>query len=146
MSESIGFDEQRRTVLRSPRRLALAGLGVVCVGLGFLGVFVPGLPTTVFLIAATYLFTRSCPWLEERLVRARVFRPFLPYVRGDRPMPTRARVVAIAMMWTAVTISVATLAIASRAFLPVCVAIVVAAVVGTVVIVRVAREVPIRRP
>jgi uncharacterized membrane protein YbaN (DUF454 family) len=139
MSEAIGAAENRISVLRSPRRLTLAALGVVCVGLAFAGVFVPGLPTTVFLIAASYLFTRSCPWLEERLVRARVFRPFLPYVRGDRPMPTRARVMAIVMMWAAVSISVATLATRERWLPSISAVILVAAVVGTIVILRVRR-------
>jgi len=42
------------------RRWLLAGAGVVAVGLGGLGVFVPGLPTTIFLIIASYCFARSC--------------------------------------------------------------------------------------
>ena len=149
MSEQIEGTETRAAVSRSPRRIVLAALGVVCVGLAFAGVFVPGLPTTVFLIAASYLFTRSCPWLEERLVHARVFRPFLPYVKGDRPMPTRARVIAIAMMWTAVSISVVTLATGDRWFPPVSVVILVAAAIGTMVVVRIRRpaalEAPVRR-
>ena len=58
-----------------PRRLLLAGAGVLAVGLAALGVVVPGLPTTVFLIAASYCFARSCPWLEERLLRNRPFAP-----------------------------------------------------------------------
>ena len=92
----------RVSMLRSPRRLLLAGLGLLCVGLALAGVFVPGLPTTVFLIAASYLFTRSCPWLEERMLGLRVFRPFVPYVRGDLPMPRRARI-ACRNIWTAGT-------------------------------------------
>jgi len=123
------------SVLRSPRRLLLAGLGVVCVGLAFAGVFLPGLPTTIFLIAASYLFTRSCPWLEERLFRARVFRPFLPYVRGERAMPRRARAIALLAMWGAVGLSIATVTLTDR-FRPWFTAIVVvAAIVGTFYIV-----------
>lgn len=90
---------------RSPKRWVLAALGVVCVGLAAVGVVVPGLPTTVFLIAASYLFTRSCPWLEDRLIRVRWFRPYLPYLDGRRPMPRRARWIAIGLMWSAVSVS-----------------------------------------
>ena len=90
---------------RSVRRWLYALLGVLCVGVGFVGVFVPGLPTTVFLIVASYLFTRSCPWLEDKLVRAPVFRPYLRYLDGDRAMPLRARVATIAMIWVAVSAS-----------------------------------------
>lgn len=93
-------------VLTSPRRLLLAAAGVVCVGLAAVGVVVPGLPTTIFLILASYLFTRSCPWLEERLIRNDLFRPFLRYVDGAEPMPLRAKVAAIALMWIFVASSV----------------------------------------
>ncbi len=102
------------SVLRSPRRLALAGLGFVFVGLALAGVFMPGLPTTIFLIVASYLFTKSCPVLEERLLGSRIFRPYLPYVRGDQPMPRKARIAALAMMWGAATASLTLLAIGGR--------------------------------
>lgn len=99
----------------SPRRLVLAAAGIVCVGLAALGVVVPGLPTTVFLIAATYLFTRSCPWLEERLIRNRFFAPFLGYLDGSATMPLRAKIMTMGVMWAFVTASVWILAVGSTA-------------------------------
>jgi hypothetical protein len=90
------------SVLRSPRRLALAALGVLCVGLALAGIVVPGLPTTVFLIAASYLFTRSCPYLERTLVRHPVFAAYARYLDGSRAIPPRARWAAAGLMWTAV--------------------------------------------
>jgi len=111
MSESIGTGPRQAGVWTSPRRLLLAVLGLICVGLAFAGALLPGLPTTIFLIAASYLFTRSCPWLEQRIFRLRVFRPFLPYVRGDAPLPRRARWVAMGAMWGAVTTSMTVLAL-----------------------------------
>ena len=95
---------------RSLRRWLYAFLGVLSVGVGFVGVFVPGLPTTIFLIVASYLFTRSCPWLEEKLVRAPIFRPYMRYLDGDRTMPLRARVGTIATIWVAVSASCAIMA------------------------------------
>lgn len=127
------FDRLRRF---SPHRLLLAALGVVCVGLGAIGVFVPGLPTTVFLIIATYLFTRSCPWLEERLIRNRLFAPFLRYLDGSTPMPLRAKLATMCIMWAFVALSVLLLGRSLEPqswviFMPP-----VAAVVGTWFIVR----------
>lgn len=107
--EGAGKATRATAAARSVRRWLYALLGVLSVGLGFLGIFVPGLPTTIFLILASYFFTRSCPWLEDRLVRARIFRPYLRYVDGERAMPLRARVVTIAVMWTAVGVSFAIL-------------------------------------
>jgi uncharacterized membrane protein YbaN (DUF454 family) len=96
---------------RSLKRWIYALLGIISVGVGFVGVVVPGLPTTIFLIIASYLFTRSCPWLEEKLVRAPVFKPYLRYVDGERAMPLRARVVTIAIIWTSVGISCGMMAV-----------------------------------
>ena len=96
---------QESPLWRSPRRLLFAAIGLVCVGLAFLGALLPGLPTTIFLIAASYLFARSFPALADRMLSVPVFRPFLPYVRGDEPMPRRARVAALVAMWIAVSIS-----------------------------------------
>jgi hypothetical protein len=95
--------------VRSPRRLLLAGLGVACVGLGAVGAFVPGLPTTIFLILASYCFARSCPWLEERLLRVPLFAPYMRFIDEGGPMSARARAVSVTAMWTSVLLSLAAL-------------------------------------
>lgn len=119
---------------RSLRRWIYALLGVVSVGVGFVGVFVPGLPTTIFLIFASYLFTRSCPWLEEKLVQAPIFKPYLQYVYGDRAMPLRARVMTIAMIWTASGISCGVMWLKGALTLTFVGIIAVAALVGSIVV------------
>jgi len=97
-------------VVRSPRRLLFAVFGVASVGVAVAGIFVPGLPTTIFLIIGSWLLTKSCPYLEERLIRNRLFKPYLRYVDGSEPMPIHARASAITMMWIAVLGSLAVLA------------------------------------
>jgi uncharacterized membrane protein YbaN (DUF454 family) len=92
------------------RRALYAGLGCGCVGLGALGVVVPGLPTTVFLIAASYLFTRSSPALDRRLRAQRWLGPFLQRYADTGGMPRRAKLVALASMWTGIALSCAALA------------------------------------
>jgi hypothetical protein len=88
-------------------RWLLAGLGTACVGLGAIGVFLPGLPTTVFLIAASWCFARSCPWLEERLLRIPLFAPFLAYLEPGATMPRRSVAKALVVMWIAILASAA---------------------------------------
>lgn len=80
-------------------RFSLASIGVLCVGIGAVGVFVPGLPTTIFLIIAIACFARSCPRLERRLVRIRLFSPFLRVIDGSEPMSMTARLTSLILMW-----------------------------------------------
>lgn len=122
------------------QRWSLAAIGVVCVGLGALGVFVPGLPTTVFLIAASWLFARSCPWLEERLIRVSLFRPFLGALQPGARMPRRAAITSLVVMWIAITCSAMLLAAAGGGGVAAAAVVVAAGVVGSVFIVRLSRE------
>ncbi len=116
----------------------LAAMGVVSVGLGGLGVIVPGLPTTVFLLIASWCFVRSCPALERVLVRNRFFGPFLKYTLPGAVMPTRARVISTVAIWSAILLSGALLV--SRGTPVFVLAIIgVSGVVGTVAVWRIAR-------
>lgn len=125
--------------LASLRRWLLAAIGVFFVGLAALGVVVPGLPTTIFLILATWCFTRSCPWLERKLVQAPLFRPFQQYLRPGTRMPMRARLIALAMMWAAISVSLAKLARGGSLTTLILAALVAAGLAGTVSIWRMAR-------
>lgn len=117
-----------RTTLR---RRAYAAVGVTLVGVGAVGVFVPGLPTTVWLMGASYCFARSNPRLETKLIRNRFFGPYLRYL--DRPafMPRRAKFAATGLMWTSVGLSLTMTATAGRLTWWLGGGIVAAAAVGT---------------
>jgi len=92
------------------RRALFATLGVFAVALGIIGVFVPGLPTTEFIIAASYLFARSSPRLEGWLEGNRWFGPVLRRFRETRGMARKTKALALAWMWTGLSISLYVLA------------------------------------
>ena len=58
-------------------RWAYAAFGMTCVGLGTVGIFVPGMPTTIFLILALWAFSRSSDRLHDWLYYHPRFGPFL---------------------------------------------------------------------
>ena len=84
----------------------LASLGVLCIALGVIGVFVPGLPTTEFVLAASYLFARSSPRLERWLESNRWLGPPLRRFKETRGMPRHAKLLALASMWTGLGLSI----------------------------------------
>ncbi len=87
-------------------RLILASLGVLCIALGVIGVFVPGLPTTEFVLAASFLFARSSPRLQRWLESNRWLGPSLRRFRETRGMPRQAKLIALASMWTGLSLSI----------------------------------------
>lgn len=72
--------------------------GLVCVGLGGIGMVVPGLPTTVFFIAAAACFTRSSPRLERWVLELPGIGPMVRDHRDGLGMPRRAKVIACSMI------------------------------------------------
>ena len=100
------------TTTSTIRRAAFAALGVLCVVLGIIGVFLPGLPTTEFILAASYLFARSSPAIEGWLERNRWLGPPLRHFKETRGMPRKAKALALTSMWTGAGISTYMLATA----------------------------------
>ena len=72
-------------------RPLLFGLGWTCVGLGALGLFLPLLPTTPFLLLAAWCFDRSSPRLHGWLLRQPVLGPLLADWRAHGVIRPRAK-------------------------------------------------------
>lgn len=73
-------------------------IGLVAVGLGGIGIIVPGLPSTVFFIAAAWCFARSNARLERWLLGLPMVGPLVDDYRSGRGMPHRAKVTAVTMI------------------------------------------------
>lgn len=104
----------QRSKVATARRGLFVALGATSVGLGTLGIVVPGLPTTVFLLLASYFFARSSPRLHRRLLEHSRLGPYLEMAMG-RAMPLRAKVVSLAAMWAGISVSCFALAGTSAA-------------------------------
>ena len=119
----------------SMKRMVFTLLGCLFVSIGFVGIFLPGIPTTGPLLAASFFLARGCPKLERRLLRWRVYRNAVEYIDGSRPWPMQSRIRVLACMWTSITIScIFLLAGHTQAILPLVITAV--GLVGTLFILR----------
>ena len=84
------------------KRTILISLGWLCVGLGFVGVFVPGIPTTIFLIIALWAFTKSSEKLRHWLLNHKRFGPILHNWQEHKVVPRRAKILMVVLMSLAV--------------------------------------------
>jgi uncharacterized protein len=80
--------------------MVLVAVGVICVAVGAVGIVVPILPTTPFIIGAAFCFARSSERLYRRLVSNRVFgRTLRDYLEG-RGVSWRVRIPVLVFLWT----------------------------------------------
>lgn len=78
--------------------MAYVAIAAVCFVLGAIGVVVPGLPTTPFLLLTSYFLARSWPRLNALLLRSRVLGPILRDWHHHRSVARRVKRTAIAMV------------------------------------------------
>lgn len=79
--------------------------GLILVGIGAIGVVVPGLPSTIFFILAAAAFSRSSTRLERWLLSLPAVGPMVRDYRAGLGMRRRAKIAACSMITIAVGIS-----------------------------------------
>ncbi|MGO4152725.1 YbaN family protein [Cupriavidus sp. YAF13] len=89
--------------MRSRRQRALralwVALGVLSLLLGVIGIFLPVLPTTPFVLLAAACFARGSERFHARLTAHPRFGPLVRDWQAHRSIPLRAKQLAIGMMW-----------------------------------------------
>ena len=73
-------------------------LGSLFVALAAVGVALPGIPTTPFLILAAACYIRSSQKLYDWLISNKTFGPYLKNYREGKGIPKKAKVLAISMI------------------------------------------------
>jgi len=79
-------------------RVLLVLVGITCVALGVIGIFLPVLPTTPFMLLAAACFARSSRRFYNWIMNNRIFGPLIQNWRKYRSIPRRAKWTAIFLM------------------------------------------------
>lgn len=80
-------------------RFLLITIGLASTGLGIIGIFVPLLPTTPFLLLAAACFARSSERFHSWLVNHNRLGPMIRGYLDGSGIPLRAKRIAIALVW-----------------------------------------------
>ena len=74
-------------------------LGSLSLALGILGIFLPLLPTTPFLLLTAALWIKGSPRLYQRLLAHKRLGPYIRQFREQRAIPLRAKIVSVSLVW-----------------------------------------------
>jgi len=85
----------------------LALLGLISLGLGIVGAFLPLLPTVPFVLLSAFLFARSSDRLHNWLITHKIFGQLIRDYHEDRGITIQGKIAAISMMWISNIISIA---------------------------------------
>jgi uncharacterized protein len=88
-----------QTYLDHAARWMLIAAGLLCVGLGAIGVILPGLPTTPFLLLAAYCFARSSEHFHGWLINHRWFGSYVRNFEEGRGMTRSAKATTVLIIW-----------------------------------------------
>ena len=104
-TEGTRSNEPGATAAGGLRRWLFVVLGCAFTALAGAGVVLPGIPTTPFLLVASYFFVRSSPRLHRKLLRSRAFGPILRDWHEHRGVKRRVKWVAVVGCTATIAIS-----------------------------------------
>ena len=90
---------QHRAALSEFHRFLYLISGVLLVAIGVIGIFLPVLPTTIFLILASACFVKVSPRANEWLSNHKILGAYIKNYKDKSGLTIRAKVLNIAFLW-----------------------------------------------
>lgn len=84
----------------------LIACGTLCVALGVIGIFLPLMPTTVFLLLAAACYARSSDRFYKKLIENRFLGPYIRNSREGRGMRRRDKTVTLLLLWVGIGVTI----------------------------------------
>lgn len=92
-------------MVRSTLRVLLIVAGCLFVALGVLGIFLPLLPTTVFILLAAFCFARSSETFHTWLIEHKHFGELIENFQSGKGIPRLVRIRAVIVLWLSMAVS-----------------------------------------
>lgn len=89
------FDKERNKVIRA----FWLFIGMICLVLGAIGIVLPILPTTPFLLAAAACFCKSSTRMYNWLLNNKWFGEYIRNYKEGRGLPMKTKIIALAVLW-----------------------------------------------
>ena len=87
------------------KRFLFCSAGLISLTLGFMGIFLPLLPTTPFLLLAAFCFIRSSKRLYNWLMNHRIFGSYIYNYLNYKAVKKEIKIGSIALLWITLTFS-----------------------------------------
>ena len=91
---------------RKSIRILLTITGTICVVLGAIGIVLPILPTTPFLLLAAACYLRSSPKFYNWLINNKVLGFYIEKYMKGQGLPVRVKIITISLLWGTILLSV----------------------------------------
>lgn len=86
-------------------RALLIAAGTICLCLGAIGIFLPVLPTTPFLLLAAACYMRSSERMHKWLINNRWFGEYIKNYQAGKGIPMKTKILALTVLWGTIAFS-----------------------------------------
>ena len=100
------YSNDLRVTKNPTLRVVYSSLGLICCCLGIVGVFVPGFPTTIWILLAIFFFGRSSPRYYNWIMNHRLFGPLIRDWKSGLGITRRAKVFAVFSITVGISTSI----------------------------------------
>jgi uncharacterized protein len=92
--------------LNSITKIVLVVAGTVCVGMGVLGILLPLIPTTPFLLLGAACYVKGSEKLYDKLISNKYLGTYIKNYREGKGIPLKTRIYGITLLWISIGYSV----------------------------------------
>jgi len=104
-SRKTGTKEENFKEKKFRKRLIFLG-GFISLSLGIIGIVIPILPTTPFLLLASAAFAKSSEKFHKWLLNNRVLGAYIRNYKEGKGMPLKIKVITLLLLWITISISI----------------------------------------